>query len=428
MNTNALPTAVPTARQLQFQDWEMGLFLHFGIRTFYEGHKDWDGKPMSPEGFNPTQLDCEQWITTAKKAGFRYAVMTAKHHDGFANWPSAHTGYSVKAATKWRDGKGDVVREFVDACRKHDFGVGIYYSPAQANLGGNSIVMDDPTKYDDYFIAQISELLGGEYGTIDMLWFDGCGSENHQYDWPRIIGRIRRMQPNIMIFHLADPDYRWVGNEAGLAQRPNWNTTDQLDVSVRTDRKDVMEPRWLPAECDLMLRDHFWFYQDADAHTIKSVEELTGIYYHSVGRGANMLLNIGPDRRGLLPPGDTQRLLDFGAAIRERFAKPPATTADFTHDATKQSWTWKPAAPVLLDHVVLMEDLTGGEHVRRFVIEIETYLGGREPIVVHEGRNIGHKAICGFPPVRARAVTIRITESDGEPKLRSAAAHHVGRF
>jgi alpha-L-fucosidase len=156
-------------KQLEFLDWEFGAFFHFGIRTFYEGHKDWDMQEMPLSGFLPSALDCNQWMETIKAAGARYAILVCKHHDGFANWPSAYSKYSV-AGTPWKNGKGDVVREFTDACRRHGIKTGLYYSPAE--FGSKDKTAHD---YDEYFINQISELLTG-YGKIDYLWFDGCGS------------------------------------------------------------------------------------------------------------------------------------------------------------------------------------------------------------------------------------------------------------
>lgn len=160
-------------KKLEFLDWEVGVFFHFGIRSFFPGHADWDGKEMPMEAFNPKELDCESWLRTAKAGGATYAILTCKHHDGFALWPTKYSQYSV-AGTPWKDGKGDVVREFTDACRKVGLKVGLYYSPAQ--WGKYAIDFKDATAYDDYFINQIGELLCG-YGKIDYLWFDGCGSE-----------------------------------------------------------------------------------------------------------------------------------------------------------------------------------------------------------------------------------------------------------
>lgn len=411
---------IPTPRQLEFQDWEFGLFLHFGIRTFYEGHKDWDGKPMAPSAFVPSELDCGQWVDTAQRAGAKYMVLTAKHHDGFANWPSKMTDFSV-SSSPWKGGEGDVVKEFADACHERGMKMGLYYSPADASCP----VYDDPKAYDDYFINQISEILT-PYGEVDLLWFDGCGSEGHEYDWQRIIGEVRRMQPKILIFNMGDPDYRWVGNEAGLANRPNWNAVDSVDFSIRTDEKENLGADagvWLPAECDCMIRDHNWFYQDYDVDTVKSVEELVGLYYYSIGRGANLLLNIGPDRRGLLPEPDASRLLAFGEEIRKRFADPIAGMDAFSRE--ENCFGWSNSDPVLIDHAILQEDLSDGERVRAFHIEVTPYPNGK-PIVIYEGRNIGHKAICAFPPVRTTGVRVVVDEADREVALRSLSLHHTG--
>ncbi|NOZ19953.1 MAG: alpha-L-fucosidase [Planctomycetes bacterium] len=415
-----MKTAVPMPRQLEYQDWEMGLFLHFGIRTFYEGHRDWDGKPMSPQAFDPAEFDPDHWAATAKEAGMKYIVLTAKHHDGFANWPSKLTDFSV-AASPWRDGKGDVVREFINACRRHGIRPGLYYSPADAS----QTEYPDDKAYDDYFINQIGELLTG-YGEIDVLWFDGCGSAGHKYDWPRITAEIRRMQPNILIFNMGDPDFRWVGNEAGVAPVPIWNTVDRVQVAIDTDEDEKLgddEPLWLPAECDCRMRLRNWFYSDQDEHTVKSVEELMGLYYYSVGRGCNLLLNIGPDRRGLLPDKDAVRLLEFGQEIRRRFGSPFATLPDFK-EPDPNMWNYGAEEPFLVDHVVIQEDLTEGEHARKFEIEI---FPGRDPVTLYQGENIGHKAICSFPLVAAKKLRVQVTEADGPVKLRALELHNVAR-
>lgn len=415
MNEPTPRTAVPSPRQLEYQDWEMGIFFHFGIRTFYEGHRDWDGRPMPPEGFNPTALDADDWIGAARAAGMRYAVLVCKHHDGFANWPSRHSDYSV-AHTPWQGGRGDVVREFVDACRRHDMRIGFYYSPAE----WRSPLFQDPRAYDEHFLAQITELLTW-YGPIDILWFDGCGSEGHTYDWARIIGAIRRLQPHLLIFNMGDPDFRWVGNESGMADCPHWNTVDAASVSPLIPGPQTGRALWLPAECDCMMRWSNWFFEEADAHTVKPLAELIGLYELSVGRGANLLINIGPDRRGRLPEPDRFRLLEFGAEIRRRYGQPFARRADGT--LTVSGWHYSSATPFFLDAVVLQEDLKAGEAVRRFAIRIQPG-HGNQPITLHEGRNIGHKAICRLPLVTARSVLVEITEAAGPFRLRAVELHN----
>lgn len=415
--TSYLPTAIPTPRQLEYQDWEMGLFLHFGIRTFYEGHRDWDARPMPPEGFRPAGLNCDNWIVSAKRAGMRYAVLVAKHHDGFANWPSQHSSFSV-AHTPWKEGRGDVVREFTDACRRHGLKVGLYYSPAE---WGNPTFADEKA-YDQHFLNQITELLTN-YGEIDILWFDACGSEGHTYDWERIVGEIRRRQPNVLIFNMGDPDFRWAGNESGVVDLPHWNTVLATRLTRRpgADEPAGEQPLWLPAECDCMMRWANWFYEEADVETVKPLEELMGLYYLSVGRGANLLINIGPDRRGLLPEEDRRRLLEFGEEVRRRFGSPFARLAD--GQMTPSGWEYEAPEPFYLDHVTIQEDLTAGESIRRFALRFQSTHGGT-PITLHEGRNVGHKAIVRVPLVAARRVILDITRSDGPFRLREVALHN----
>lgn len=400
----------PTPRQIEYQDWEVGLFLHFGIRTFHEGHGDWDGKAMSADNFLPVELDCNQWAEVAETAGMRYAVLTAKHHDGFANWPSPTARVSV-ADTPWKGGGGDVVGEFVSAFRARGMAVGLYYSPAQ---WGSESFQADARAYDDYFITQLSEILE-PYGPIDLLWLDGCGSAGHRYDWARIVAEVRRLQPELLLFNMGDPDIRWVGNEEGFAPTPLWNVVDPADVpgddSMRTA---TVQQEWLPAECDCRLRGHNWFYSDADEETVKPVDVLVGMYECSVGRGCNLLLNVGPDRRGLIPEKDATALAAFGSEIRRRFANPIATLDDFDQ-VEDGAWLYQVDGLFDVDCLVVQEDISRGEHVRRWRVEFPVPPG----ITLHEGRSIGHKAICRFPLVRRNKLIFRVLEADGPVRLRS---------
>jgi alpha-L-fucosidase len=393
-----MPNPRPTEKQLKFMDWELGVFFHFGIRTFYEGHKDWDNKPMPLEGFNPTGLDCGAWIKTVKAAGAKYAILVCKHHDGFANWPSKYTEYAVHN-TPWKNGKGDVVREFTDACREHGVGVGLYYSPAQWD-NKKTLTSEE---YNGYFIAQLSELLVN-YGKIDYLWLDGCGSENFTFEPDRIVAEIRRLQPDICLFHMFSPDTRWAGNEAGYAYVDN---TAAVSGVISPD-VDFGEKRFLPVECPCMMRDVNWFYSEYDVCAVKSVEELTGMYYHSVGNGANLLINIGPDRRGLLPETDSGRLIEFGDEIKRRFANPlPAE-----YIPSNDGCLIKLQGERLINHVVLREDLTDGEKIKSFDVYAK---GGRiyNKVMIYSGKYVGHKRIVTFAPVRASEVVITVDAEAG---------------
>ena len=414
----------PTPQQLRFLDWEMGAFFHFGIRTFYEGHRDWDGLPMPAQGFAPTALDCDQWIRTIKQTGMTYAILVCKHHDGFANWPSAHSDYSVRQ-TPWKNGQGDVVQEFVDACRRHDIAVGLYYSPAEQGYHERS-----PEAHDQYFIDQITELLGN-YGKIDYLWFDGCGSEGHKYDTERIVRTIRGLQPDILIFNMWDPDTRWVGNEAGVASIDNSNIVSSLSFSEKTTEKDALgEDMFLPAECDGMLRTN-WFYSEYDAHTLRPLQELLGLYEHSVGRGANLLINIAPDRRGLLPQPDARRLLEFGAALRARYGQPLSAQAQATEAGYELAFCLPSTDGVaafddepLVNALELAEDLSDGEAVQQFRVLARGHKL-YTPLCLHLGHTIGHKRIVRFPAIRARELVVEVTQSRRAAKLLPPRAFFV---
>ena len=418
----------PTQKQIEFLDWEFGAFFHFGIRTFFPGHRNWDDKPMDASAFNPDRLDCDDWIKTVRDAGARYAILVCKHHDGFANWPTKYSDYSV-ANSPWKDGKGDVVREFTDACRKYGLKIGLYYSPAQ---WGGQVAFENGKAYDDYFIHQITELLSN-YGKIDYLWFDGCGSENHEYDKKRIIQTIRSLQPEILIFNMWDPDTAWVGNEDGLAPMCNSNRRDAVDFSVMTTEREALGERlYLPAECDCRMRSE-WFDCGPGEKSVKTVDELIGMYEMSVGRGANFLLNIGPDRRGQLPAPDKRRVLEFGEEVRRRYGTPCPEFGEMKEE--NGEWfiqtdefmgpTWEAHRQPLVNRVILREDLLSGGEVRAF--RIYAHLPGYHPnrICVYKGDTIGHKAICTFPAIRTSKLTVSVESGEGDYRLTDMKAYWV---
>lgn len=471
--------AVPSKAQREWQDLELGVFCHFGMNTFCD--QEWGEGKDSPALFNPESLDARGWVRTAREAGFRYFVLTAKHHDGFCLWPTATTDYSV-ASSPWKNGQGDVVAECAAACREEGIGFGIYVSPWDRH----EPCYADPALYDDFYARQLEELLTG-YGPLVEVWFDGAGSEGREYDWPRIMGLVRKHQPQAMVFNMGAPTIRWVGNEDGLAPYPCWNTADSARASMFTEtsaRWLPETPRWLPAECDVPIRKDRWFWHPGEEHLLLSLDELMDIYYRSVGHGATLLLNVAPDDRGLIPDADAARLIEFGNEIRRRFGNCVAETAGAGEsgkamEAGKAEEAGKaraagevsdvgnagstgeagaigadagnaesvgetgvagqvgeagdtvsesaagyvialplPLASVV-DHVVLMEDIAYGERVRKYVLE--AYADGAWKELL-EGSAIGHKKIDALPSVAAEKLRLRITEAAAEPVIRRFAA------
>ncbi|WP_456289307.1 alpha-L-fucosidase [Paenibacillus sp. AK002] len=404
--------AKPSPQQLAWQDMELGMFCHFGMNTFCD--QEWGDGTDSAEIFNPEQLDARQWARTAKRAGFKYLVLTAKHHDGFCLWPTKTTDYSVKSSP-WKGGKGDVVREVANACREEGLQFGLYLSPWDRH----EPCYPDKEAYDDFYAEQLTELLTG-YGPLVEVWFDGAGSQGREYDWNRIIGLIDKYQPDAMVFNMGRPTIRWVGNEDGVAPYPCWNTATTAKESMFTsDMMTWMEgtPSWVPAECDVPIRKLHWFWHPDDEASLRSLEEVLDIYYRSVGHGATLLLNISPDNRGLLPEADVERVIEFGDEIRRRFGQPVGQTSG---EGTELLLKLEHIQPV--NHVIIMEDIAHGERVREYVLEAFSHGEWKELV---RGSAIGHKKIDRFDTVEADQLRVRILSSVEQPLIRNLAAYRV---
>lgn len=404
--------AVPSREQIAWQDMELGMFCHFGINTFCD--QEWGEGKDSPALFNPEQLDARQWVRTAREAGFRYFVLTAKHHDGFCLWPTSTTDYSV-ASSPWKNGRGDVVRECAEACRKEGIGFGIYLSPWDRHEPCYS----SPQEYDDFYARQLEELLTG-YGPLVEIWFDGAGSEGREYDWRRIMDLVKRHQPDAMIFNMGEPTIRWVGNEDGLAPYPCWNTASTARGSMFSEASLNWlpgTPKWVPAECDVPIRKDRWFWHPGEEQLLLSLEQLMDIYYRSVGHGATLLLNAAPDDRGQLPEADVRRILEFGGEIKRRFDSDKALGE--TSGSGDNVLLALPEAAVI-DHIVIMEDIAYGERVYQYVLEACV---NEEWLELKRGSAIGHKKIDEFPAVSTDAVRLRVLESVADPKIKLLAAY-----
>jgi len=415
----------PSPQQLAWQDLEIGALVHFGPNTFMD--REWGDGTADPRVFNPPALDAEQWVTAAKAAGAQYLILVAKHHDGFCLWPSRQTKYTV-AASPWKGGRGDVVREAAEACRKHGLRFGVYLSPWDRH----EPAYKDNSAYDNYYARQVAEL-AGRYGPITEFWLDGAGSEGHVYDFERYIRTLRTYQPNALIFAdvglLPWGDIRWVGNEAGVAQEENWNVVDAYRVL-----------RWRPAECDTPLRERHWFWHPNDEKSLKPLEKLLETYHLTVGRGAQLVLGLAPGDRGLMPAADVARLSEFGGALRRIYGENLALRAvresgqmaalDGDPDTVWQASDYRAEIavrfdrPTTFDRTVAMEWLNAGQRIQKYEIHVAERGAWR---TVCTGTTVGHKKIDIFPRVTASAVRLRVTMALDAPRLREFQVYDGGR-
>ncbi len=405
------PIAIPTPGQVEYQRKRtLGIFCHFGINTFYG--KEWSDGTLDPVAFNPVDLDCRQWAATAKQAGASHIILTAKHHDGFCLWPTSTTDYSVRS-TPWRDGNGDVVADLAHACREFGLGLGLYLSPWDRHEASWE---SDPKAYDALYLRQLTELRM-QYAPPVEVWFDGARSERHRYDWDAIMTVVEAHQPQAMIFNMGRPTIRWVGNEDGLAADPCWYTVDATEKSMYSDdREGLADGGWyLPPECDVAIRRN-WFWQPDDADSLKSLSHLMAIWYRSVGVGANLLLNVPPDRRGLLDPFDRNRLLEFANVLHEHFRHPHL--AKLAHDDKGVTATF--VNPVRIDHLILREAIENGQRIGAHRIrDIES---GR--VLVDRAGTVGSQRVHPFPEVTTDR--IRIELDDPAARLVAVEGYRAG--
>ncbi len=416
----------PSPQQVEWQDLEFGVLIHFGPNTFMD--REWGDGTADPKVFNPTQLDAEQWMLAVQAAGAKYVVLVAKHHDGFCLWPTEHTNYSVKSSP-WLDGKGDIVRMVSDAAKKYGLKFGVYMSPWDRHEPRYANSAD----YDDYYSSELDEVVQ-HYGNLVEFWLDGAGSGGHVYNFPHYLNELRIYQPNTLVF--ADValfeygDIRWVGNEDGHIPYENWNVIDRHGYL-----------RWRPVEADTPLRKGHWFWADNNENTLKTLDELVTTYDQTVGRGGQLVLGVAPDRRGLVPESDMQRLREFGEAIRQRYSK--NLMASHVHNAAVDpaldgdpATFWSAPAgshhatievafpqPVTFDHALIMERLNNGQHVQHYRIEIWK---GNAWQTVQEGRAIGHKRIDAFAAVSASKIRLNILSATSEAEIREFQLFHVG--
>ena len=412
--------ARPTAEQARWQDYEIGVFYHYDVNPFVPGwnHRMYDKFPK-PEIFNPTNLNVQQWMEVPKALGAKFAVITATHGSGFMLWQSDAYAYGMKQSP-WKNGKGDIVKEFVDNCRTSGVAPGIYCHlrvngwwqvdhPGLVNRGKGG---DDAlqAKYAAAKIKQVEELWGN-YGPLTEIWFDGgMPDPKAGYD---VLPYAKRLQPRAMINgggNCPVETVRWIGGESGRTSYPCWATGDGIfdDKPGSPDGKI-----WCPGEADVDMLGGGWMWSPGSDGKLQSLERLMEIYYGSVGNNCNLLINAAPGPDGLIPEAQLKRFREFGAEIQRRFGTSLAETSGQGNTLELQL-----RQPTKIDHVTLMEQITEGERVREYVVEGRVgdrwqKLGG--------GTCIGHKRIERIKPVEVAAVRLRIIKSVGTPLIRKLA-------
>lgn len=447
---------VPSEAQLEWHNMEQVAFIHFTTNTFT--NKEWGYGDEDPSIFNPTDLDTDQWMKTLKDAGFKGVILTAKHHDGFCLWPSEYTDHDI-ANSPYKDGDGDIVKEVSESARAHGLKFGIYLSPWDRNRADYGT-----PSYIEYYRNQLEEIFTN-YGPIFEMWFDGAnGGDGYYggadetrsidgetyYHWPETIDFVRDLQPEpqVLFFSDAGPNIRWVGNEEGHVNSTNWNTINNdtlyagkagINDLLATGSEDG--EKWIPAEVDVSIRPG-WFYHPEEDSEVKTPEELFDIYMTSVGRGSNLLLNVPPDRRGLIHENDVESLQEWRRMLDEAFSTNLAEGADVSADSYRGNsfdfapdnltdgdsetyWTTDDdipsgefevtfGEPAEINYVVLQEYIRLGQRVRSFSVDVWTDGAWQQ---VADETTIGYKRILEIDPVTTDRIRVNIEDSQASPVI-----------
>ncbi len=434
---------LPTKQQLAWHDNEFYLFIHFGPNTFTD--KEWGSGTEPEDVFNPAQLDCNQWCSVAKAAGAKGIIITAKHHDGFCLWPSNFSKHTVRES-KWKEGKGDVLKELSLACKTAGLKFGVYLSPWDRNHPDYGT-----EKYNTVFVGMMKEIFLN-YGPVWEMWWDGANGEGPNgkkqvYDWKRFENIVKQYSPRTLVFSDIGPDIRWVGNENGIAGDPNWNflntegysrgegapPTDTLNHGNYLGRK------WMPAECDVSIRPG-WFWHSNEENKIKTSRELFNIWLKSVGRGANLLLNVPPDRRGLIGDKEAAVLMDFKNLRDKNFNENLLKAANIYYQFSPKNITFRAVdssgafGPNLQNFVVelpertrinciiLREAIHLGQTVRKFNI---VFYRDNKIIGDLKGNSVGRKRILTFPTKNITSFRIYLEDAKGEDNISGVAAYLI---
>ena len=449
---------VPSERQLVWHEMEYYMFVHFTVNTFTD--KEWGYGDEKESVFNPSELDCRQWAKVARDAGMKGIIITAKHHDGFCLWPSAFTGHSVKNSP-WRDGKGDILRDLRNACDEYGLKMGVYLSPWDRNSA-----VYGTSEYLVYYRSQLNELLTN-YGDLFEVWFDGAnGGDGYYggaretrtidnktyYDWTTTHNIVRELQPAAVMFSDAGPDIRWVGNESGMGSLTNWCLLKKDEMYPGGDFSKILGEGhedgnyWVPAEVDVSIRKG-WFYHMSQDSVVRTAENLMELYYSSVGRNSNLLLNVPPDRRGLLHENDVKSLMAFKELREKEFTSEiargkkvvsssvrgkdyrspnvndgdPETYWSTPDNITSASLTFDLGTDTEINRILLQEYIKLGQRVRKYAVDV--LVDGQWKQVV-EGTTIGYKVIRRFPVVRTSRIKVTFSDSKACPLISNIELYH----
>ncbi len=423
--TAAQPVPKPSPRQLAWQQLETTAFLHFTVNTYTD--KEWGDGTESPQIFNPVNFDANKLVGVLKETGFKMVIITAKHHDGFCLWPSKVTNHTV-ASSPWQQGKGDVVKEIAEACKKHGLQFGFYLSPWDQH---------EPTYgtagYNDFYKKQLRELLTN-YGEVAEVWFDGAkgkNAKNMEYDFKGYWTLVRQLQPKAVMFSDVGPDVRWVGNESGNAGETCWSTIDTTGMAPgKADPKylNTGDPNgrlWIPAETDVSIRPG-WFYHPAEDSKVKTGKQLVNLYYQSVGRNSLLLLNIPPNRQGQFAEPDIASLREFRATLNETFKtnllanqKSNKVLTDnklntFIALPESQSIVFNLSETTTFDRALFQENIAQGQQNQTALLE---YWDGEKWQKINQFTTIGYKRLLRFPPVQTNKIRVTIVKSKAPVQL-----------
>jgi len=441
---NDLNIPIPTQAQLDWQNAELVAVFHYDLHVFDgKAYKQAENRitPIQDYNiFNPVSLDTDQWVKAAKDAGFKIAILTATHETGFALYQSDVNPYSLKAV-KWREGKGDIVRDFVNSCRKYGIQPGIYigirwnsfYGVHDFKVNGNNEFSKNRQAHYNKMCEGMVDELTSRYGDLAIIWFDG-GAHGPEKGGPDVLSIFEKNQPNGIFYHNTQrADIRWGGSESGTVPYPSWGTypfpyshAANPEVVYKNNFQLLKEgdpngKYYMPAMSDAPLRGyeggHEWFWEPDDEKHIFPLDNLMDMYYMSVGRNSTLIMGLTPDSRGLLPEPDVKRLKEWGDEIDRRFSTPLAATS-----GNGKKLTLKLKGRTKINHIVLQENIAKGERVRKFILEGKSKNGWQS---LFEGSGIGHKFIHVFEDIEVSQIRLTINESTGEPMIQGFEVFNI---